>query len=187
MQSVFYAFFDLYKHSLWNVERWRRWQIRIVFILFTSLQLYAKTSWPWPDLRWKLNWDQVINRLSAFTASYLSPSWSEVSELRLFCSIPPLAHVTRGGLYETKPGQFPCKSLLHVWGQSNTTVIQGVVSDIMKTCDQKGYQSVAIPAISAGQCSCCLEMIPSTRDGTIIVAHVFILISNLNSQILYIT
>ena len=44
MQSVFYAFFDLYKHSLWIVERWRRWQIRIVFILFTSLQLYAKIS-----------------------------------------------------------------------------------------------------------------------------------------------
>ncbi|XP_046896608.1 protein mono-ADP-ribosyltransferase PARP14-like isoform X2 [Hypomesus transpacificus] len=61
------------------------------------------------------------------------------------------AHVNRGGLYETKHGRFPCKSILHVWGQSNTTVIQGLVSDIMKTCDQKGYQSVAIPAISAGK------------------------------------
>ncbi|XP_062305384.1 uncharacterized protein LOC134009755 [Osmerus eperlanus] len=61
------------------------------------------------------------------------------------------AHVTRGGLYESKPGRFPCKSLLHVCGESNITVIQGLVSDIMKTCDQKGYQSVAIPAICAGK------------------------------------
>ncbi|XP_062305648.1 protein mono-ADP-ribosyltransferase PARP14-like [Osmerus eperlanus] len=61
------------------------------------------------------------------------------------------AHVIRGGLYETKPGRFPCKSLLHVCGESNTTVIQGLVSDIMKTCDQKGHKSVAIPAICAGK------------------------------------
>ncbi|XP_046896631.1 uncharacterized protein LOC124480971 isoform X3 [Hypomesus transpacificus] len=92
-----------------------------------------------------VNTTDFVDLQSAVCKNILTVAGPEVeTELRS-------AHVTRGGLYETKPGQFPCKSLLHVWGQSNTTVIQGLVSDIMKTCDQKGYQSVAIPAISAGK------------------------------------
>ncbi|XP_067101248.1 uncharacterized protein [Osmerus mordax] len=61
------------------------------------------------------------------------------------------AHVTRGGLFESKPGRFPCKSILHVNGEKDATVIQCLVCYIMKTCEQKGHQSVAIPAICAGK------------------------------------
>lgn len=61
------------------------------------------------------------------------------------------AHVNRGGLFESKPGAFPCKSIVHVCGEKSTSVIRGLIGDIMKRCEQKGYQSVAIPAICSGK------------------------------------
>ena len=97
----------------------------------------------------------------SLSPSYLSTSWSEVSSLRLCSALfLPLAHVTRGGFFESKPGRFSCKSILHVNGEKDATVIQCLVCYIMKTCEQKGHQSVAIPAICAGQCYCSLEMMP---------------------------
>lgn len=51
----------------------------------------------------------------------------------------------------SKPGQFPCKVLLHVCGQRDTGVIEELVRKIIDYCENFGFVSVAIPAICAGK------------------------------------
>ncbi|KAM4612294.1 uncharacterized protein ACJ7VT_012847 [Polymixia lowei] len=60
------------------------------------------------------------------------------------------ARVSQGEIFQSRPGRFPCKAILHVSGNSDAGFIQGLVCNIIKLCDLKGYKSVAIPAICAG-------------------------------------
>ncbi|XP_047458528.1 uncharacterized protein LOC125018563 [Mugil cephalus] len=60
------------------------------------------------------------------------------------------ATIKRGDVFETLPGAFPCKALLHVWGESDVGVIEQLVCRIIQLCESSGYKSVAIPAICAG-------------------------------------
>ncbi|KAM6949181.1 protein mono-ADP-ribosyltransferase PARP14-like [Aplochiton taeniatus] len=61
------------------------------------------------------------------------------------------ARVAQGEVLVTQPGQFPCQAILHVCGQRDATVIQGLVGDIIKKCEVKRLTCVAIPAICAGE------------------------------------
>lgn len=40
---------------------------------------------------------------------------------------------------------------MHVCGERDTAIIKKLVRDILLKCENNGYQSVAIPAICAGQ------------------------------------
>ncbi|XP_069044726.1 protein mono-ADP-ribosyltransferase PARP14-like isoform X2 [Lepisosteus oculatus] len=60
------------------------------------------------------------------------------------------AHVAYGEIYQTTPGNFPCKAIMHVCGQRNTPVIKALADKIVRTCDRSCFQSVAMPAICAG-------------------------------------
>lgn len=68
-----------------------------------------------------------------------------------FVCISP-AQVKRGEIFTSSAGSFPCKAIMHVCGQKDPVVIQDLVRDILLLCERKKYQSVAIPAICAGQC-----------------------------------
>lgn len=65
-----------------------------------------------------------------------------------------LAQVKKGEIFVTQPGAFPCKAIMHVCGQKDTDVIKKLTQDILLQCERSGYQSVAIPAICAGQYLC---------------------------------
>ncbi|MBN3303575.1 PAR14 polymerase, partial [Amia calva] len=60
------------------------------------------------------------------------------------------AKVDSGDIWQTKPGSFPCKSIMHVCGQKNPNVIKNLIHKIMLLCEQNYFQSVAVPAICAG-------------------------------------
>ncbi|XP_029931671.1 protein mono-ADP-ribosyltransferase PARP14-like [Myripristis murdjan] len=60
------------------------------------------------------------------------------------------AHVKKGEIFVSQSGQFPCKAIFHVCGQKDAGIIEGLVRDIITSCEAKGYKSVAIPAICAG-------------------------------------
>uniref|UniRef100_A0A4W6D8G4 Poly [ADP-ribose] polymerase n=1 Tax=Lates calcarifer TaxID=8187 RepID=A0A4W6D8G4_LATCA len=58
-----------------------------------------------------------------------------------------VAKVNRGEVFETQPGSFPCKAILHVCGEKDTGIIEQLVCRIIQLCESSGYKSVAIPAI----------------------------------------
>ncbi|XP_029382789.1 protein mono-ADP-ribosyltransferase PARP14-like [Echeneis naucrates] len=58
--------------------------------------------------------------------------------------------VNYGEVFETLPGTFPCKAILHVYGRNDAVVIEQLVCRIIQHCESSGYKSVAIPAICAG-------------------------------------
>ncbi|KAM4537581.1 uncharacterized protein PAE49_021870 [Odontesthes bonariensis] len=60
------------------------------------------------------------------------------------------ANVSRGDVFKTRPGSFPCKAILHVSGERDADVVEQLVCRIMQLCESYGYESVAIPAICAG-------------------------------------
>ncbi|KAG7330444.1 hypothetical protein KOW79_006666 [Hemibagrus wyckioides] len=59
--------------------------------------------------------------------------------------------VTRGEIFVTQPGGFPCKAIMHVCGEKDTAIIKTLAQDILLKSEHSGYQSVAIPAICAGK------------------------------------
>ncbi|XP_028822095.1 protein mono-ADP-ribosyltransferase PARP14-like [Denticeps clupeoides] len=61
------------------------------------------------------------------------------------------AQVTRGTVHMTQSGSFPCRAIMHVCGERDAGVIQGLARDVVLLCERNRYQSVAIPAICAGQ------------------------------------
>nr|XP_019950902.1 PREDICTED: poly [ADP-ribose] polymerase 14-like [Paralichthys olivaceus] len=61
------------------------------------------------------------------------------------------AQVMRGKFFQTEPGSFPCKAILHVNGQRDAGVIGSLVCNMILHCESSGYKSIAIPAICAGQ------------------------------------
>ncbi|KAK2862989.1 hypothetical protein Q5P01_002522 [Channa striata] len=60
------------------------------------------------------------------------------------------AKVNRGDVFQTQPGSFPCKAILHVCGDKDMGLIEHLVCHIIQHCESSGYKSVAIPAICAG-------------------------------------
>ncbi|MEQ2230859.1 hypothetical protein ILYODFUR_033601 [Ilyodon furcidens] len=60
------------------------------------------------------------------------------------------ANVSQGAVFATLPGRFPCKAILHVCGQKDASIVEGLVCSIIAKCENLGYRSVAIPAICAG-------------------------------------
>ncbi|KAK2862993.1 hypothetical protein Q5P01_002526 [Channa striata] len=60
------------------------------------------------------------------------------------------AKVNRGDVFQTQPGSFPCKAILHVCGDKDVGLIEHLVCRIIQHCESSGYKSVAIPAICAG-------------------------------------
>ncbi|XP_071774139.2 protein mono-ADP-ribosyltransferase PARP14-like isoform X1 [Centroberyx gerrardi] len=61
-----------------------------------------------------------------------------------------VVRANKGEIFVSQPGQFPCKAIFHVCGERDAAIIQGLVCDIIASCESKGYKSVAIPAICAG-------------------------------------
>ncbi|XP_056090726.1 protein mono-ADP-ribosyltransferase PARP14-like [Rhinichthys klamathensis goyatoka] len=61
------------------------------------------------------------------------------------------AQVTSGQIFTTPPGGFPCKTIMHVCGERDASVIKTLVKAIVVQCEHGRYRSVAIPAICAGQ------------------------------------
>ncbi|XP_076829248.1 uncharacterized protein LOC143475314 isoform X2 [Brachyhypopomus gauderio] len=61
------------------------------------------------------------------------------------------ARVSRGEIFTTQPGAFPCKVIMHVCGDKNAGIIKQLAKDIVSRCERDGHQSVAIPAICAGK------------------------------------
>ncbi|XP_029381987.1 protein mono-ADP-ribosyltransferase PARP14-like isoform X2 [Echeneis naucrates] len=64
------------------------------------------------------------------------------------------ANVTRGEVFTTPPGSFPCKALLHVCGERDAGLTELLVCRIIQLCISSGHKSVAIPAIGAGLDAC---------------------------------
>ncbi|XP_056090727.1 uncharacterized protein LOC130070380 [Rhinichthys klamathensis goyatoka] len=62
-----------------------------------------------------------------------------------------LAQVTSGQIFTTPPGGFPCKTIMHVCGERDASVIKTLAKAIVVQCEHGRYRSVAIPAICAGQ------------------------------------
>lgn len=62
--------------------------------------------------------------------------------------------VNKGEIHITQPGGFPCKAIMHVCGEKDTNIIKKLAHKILLDCEKNGYQSVAIPAICAGQYLC---------------------------------
>ncbi|KAM6908970.1 uncharacterized protein FYW49_012838 [Xenentodon cancila] len=60
------------------------------------------------------------------------------------------AKVNQGEIFVTQAGSFPCKTILHVCGERDASVIEGLVSTIINHCEKSQLRSVAIPAICAG-------------------------------------
>ncbi|KAM9426844.1 protein mono-ADP-ribosyltransferase PARP14-like [Pholidichthys leucotaenia] len=61
------------------------------------------------------------------------------------------AHVNKGDVIKTQPGQFPCEALFHVCGERDSGLIEQLVVDIIRDCESFQCTSVAIPAICAGE------------------------------------
>ncbi|TRY57758.1 hypothetical protein DNTS_012030 [Danionella cerebrum] len=61
------------------------------------------------------------------------------------------AKVASGKIFTTPPGNFPCKTIIHVCGNRSPDVIKTLAKAIITHCEHAHYQSVAIPAICAGQ------------------------------------
>ncbi|XP_051999466.1 uncharacterized protein LOC127655618 [Xyrauchen texanus] len=61
------------------------------------------------------------------------------------------AQVQHGKIFTTHPGGFPCKLIIHVCGQRDSSVIKSLAKEIVVYCEAGNYQSVAIPAICAGK------------------------------------
>ncbi|XP_014842233.1 PREDICTED: poly [ADP-ribose] polymerase 14-like [Poecilia mexicana] len=60
------------------------------------------------------------------------------------------AKVSRGNVFVTPPGLFPCKAILHVCGEKDASLVETLVPSIIDYCESLGFSSVAIPAICAG-------------------------------------
>ncbi|XP_036002228.1 protein mono-ADP-ribosyltransferase PARP14 [Fundulus heteroclitus] len=60
------------------------------------------------------------------------------------------AKVGRGAVFASRPGGFPCKEILHVCGEKNASIVEGLMCSIINTCESRCFRSVAIPAICAG-------------------------------------
>ncbi|KAL3046254.1 hypothetical protein OYC64_004293 [Pagothenia borchgrevinki] len=60
------------------------------------------------------------------------------------------AKYTRGDVFVSQSGEFPCEALFHVCGQKDAVVIEQLVIRIVEHCESFGFESVAIPAICAG-------------------------------------
>ncbi|KAJ4949538.1 hypothetical protein JOQ06_021049 [Pogonophryne albipinna] len=60
------------------------------------------------------------------------------------------AKYTRGDVFVSQSGEFPCEALFHVCGQNDAVVIEQMVIRIVEHCESFGFESVAIPAICAG-------------------------------------
>ncbi|XP_061566260.1 protein mono-ADP-ribosyltransferase PARP14-like [Cololabis saira] len=60
------------------------------------------------------------------------------------------ANVNRGQIFVTGAGSFPCEAILHVCGQKDASVIEGLVCSIIDHCENSQLESVAIPAICSG-------------------------------------
>ncbi|KAF3837194.1 hypothetical protein F7725_004658 [Dissostichus mawsoni] len=60
------------------------------------------------------------------------------------------AKYTRGDVFVSQSGEFPCEALFHVCGQKDAVVIEQLVIRIVEHCESFRFESVAIPAISAG-------------------------------------
>ncbi|KAF3837179.1 hypothetical protein F7725_004643 [Dissostichus mawsoni] len=63
------------------------------------------------------------------------------------------AKYTRGDVFVSQSGEFPCEALFHVCGQKDAVVIEQLVIRIVEHCESFRFESVAIPAISAGEYS----------------------------------
>ena len=61
-----------------------------------------------------------------------------------------VANVKKGEIFVSESGSFPCNALLHVYGQRDAGIVEQLVCDIIRYCDNYGFMSVAIPAICAG-------------------------------------
>lgn len=61
------------------------------------------------------------------------------------------AQVMSRQIFMTPPGGFPCKTIMHVCGERDASVIKTLAKEIVVKCENGHYQSVAIPAICAGQ------------------------------------
>ncbi|KAM4536963.1 protein mono-ADP-ribosyltransferase PARP14-like [Odontesthes bonariensis] len=60
------------------------------------------------------------------------------------------ANVSRGEIFISQPGSFPCEAIFHVYGEKDAGVIEELVCKIIDYCENFGFNSVAIPAICAG-------------------------------------
>ncbi|KAK1889991.1 Protein mono-ADP-ribosyltransferase PARP14 [Dissostichus eleginoides] len=60
------------------------------------------------------------------------------------------AKYTRGDVFVSQSGEFPCEALFHVCGQNDAVVIEQMVIRIVEHCESFRFESVAIPAICAG-------------------------------------
>ncbi|KAM3590465.1 uncharacterized protein V6R79_010317 [Siganus canaliculatus] len=74
------------------------------------------------------------------------------------------AKVSRGEIFQTQPGFFPCKGILHIHGQKDANLIEQIVCRIIEKCETSGFTSVAIPAICTDQHS--LQITPMSQNST---------------------
>ena len=62
-----------------------------------------------------------------------------------------VANVKKGEIFVSESGSFPCDALLHVCGEKDAGIIEKLVCDIIRHCENYGFESIAIPAICAGR------------------------------------
>lgn len=92
--------------------------------------------------------------LSTFSLTIVQIKRGKIIPLHILFFSLILVQVTRGEIFVTQPGGFPCKAIMHVCGEKDTAIIETLARDILLQCERSGYQSVAIPAICAGQYLC---------------------------------
>ena len=61
-----------------------------------------------------------------------------------------VAKVKKGEIFVFRSGSFPCNTILHVCGEKDAGIVEQLVCDIIRHCENYGFMSVAIPAICAG-------------------------------------
>ncbi|XP_056316965.1 protein mono-ADP-ribosyltransferase PARP14-like isoform X1 [Danio aesculapii] len=61
------------------------------------------------------------------------------------------ARTASGQIFTTSAGGFPCKTIMHVCGERSPNIVKTLAKEIVVQCERGHYQSVAIPAICAGQ------------------------------------
>ncbi|XP_048826813.1 protein mono-ADP-ribosyltransferase PARP14-like isoform X3 [Brienomyrus brachyistius] len=54
------------------------------------------------------------------------------------------------GLCTTQPGSLACKAIVHIYVKKDLHCVQKLCGKVLKFCQQKGYKSVAFPAVGAG-------------------------------------
>ena len=54
-------------------------------------------------------------------------------------------------MFVSHPGMFPCEAILHVCGDRDAAIVEHLVCSIVDHCESYGFNSVAIPAICAGE------------------------------------